>query len=120
MESDEKKLTINPEECNRDIRTYGDVIRHMTNQELALFLINGHFNLEMGLMAIIRAKTYMHRMGGDPMVETKPWESMHRFMEHRIDDEEVNWADIWGVENWQDMCQWESKHMKNFGMDVVY
>lgn len=116
----EKKLTINQEQCDRNIKTYGDVIRHMTNQELALFLINGHFNLEMGLMAVIRSKTYMHRRGGDPMVETKPWESMHRFMEHRIDDEEENWADIWGVENWQDMCQWESKGMKNFGKDVVY
>lgn len=29
--NDEKKLTIKPEECDRNIKTYGDVIRHMTN-----------------------------------------------------------------------------------------
>jgi hypothetical protein len=35
--NEEKRLKVNPEECDRNIKTCGDVIRHMTNQELALF-----------------------------------------------------------------------------------
>lgn len=113
-------LKIDPEQCDRNIKTYGDVIRHMTNQELALFLINGGFNLEAGTLAVLRAKTYMHRHGGDRMVDTRRWDSMYGFMQHRISEEEKDFGDVWGVADWQDMCQWEMSGRKNFGMDVVY
>jgi hypothetical protein len=117
--NEEKRLKVNPEECDRDIRTYGDVIRHMTNQELALFLQNGQFEVELGLLAVIRAKTFPHRHG-ERMLDTKEWGSMYGFMEHRVSDEEWNYGDVWGIENWQDMVQWEWPGKKNFGMDVVY
>lgn len=111
---------LKPEDCNRDIKTYGDVIRHMTNDELAIFLEQMGGDIEMGIMAIMRAKMYPHRSGGDPVVETKDWQHMHSFMEHRISDEKENYADVWGVENWQDLMQWEWPRKKNFGMNVVY
>ena len=57
---------IKPEDCNRDIKTYGDVIKHMTNDELAIFLEKMGGDIEMGIMAIMRAKMYPHRSGGDP------------------------------------------------------
>lgn len=111
---------IKPEDCNRDIKTYGDVIRHMTNQELALFLEQMHGDIEMGLMAVIRAKMYPHRKGGDPEVDKKDYGYMYRFMEHRIEDKDPDYANIWGVENFQDLMQWEWPGKKNFGMNIVY
>ena len=111
---------IKPEECNRNIKTYGDVIRHMNNDELALFLKQMHGDIELGIMAIIRAKMYPHRKGGDSAVNTKEFDYMYGFMSHRIADEDVNYADVWGVENWQDLMQWEWPGHKNFGMDIVY
>lgn len=111
---------LKPEDCNRDIKTYGDVIRHMTNDELAIFLEQMGGDIEMGIMAIMRAKMYPHRSGEDPVVETKGWQHMHSFMEHRISAEKENYADVWGVENWQDLMQWEWPGKKNFGMNIVY
>ena len=113
-------MKINAEECNRDVRTYGDVIRHMTNDELALFLDQMHSNIELGILAIMRAKMYPHRTGGDKRLGDGEWESMYNFMEHRIAEEPENYADVWGVEKWQDLCQWEAQCKKNFGMDIVY
>lgn len=114
-------MTIDTKECNRNIRTYGDVIRHMTNQELAIFLDQMHGNIELGAVAIMRAKMYPHRVGGDhTAVGTKDWDYMYSFMEHRVADEKTNYADVWGIENWQDLMQWEWPDKKNFGMDIVY
>ena len=114
-------MTIDTKECNRNIRTYGDVIRHMTNQELAIFLDQMHGNTELGAVAIMRAKMYPHRPGGDhTAVGTKDWDYMYSFMEHRVADEKTNYADVWGVENWQDLMQWVWPDKKNFGMDVIY
>ena len=114
-------MTINTDECNRDIRTYGDVIRHMTNDELALFMEQMHANIELGILAVMRAKMYPHRKcGEEPKIDTKSVRSFYRFMEHRVTEEEENYGDIWGIENWQDLMQWESKQKKNFGMNVVY
>jgi len=116
-----RKMMIDTKECNRDIRTYGDVIRHMTNDELALFLAAMGANIESGIMSILRAKMNPHRNLKDPMyVSGQSYRQMYSFMEHRIDDEEENYGDLWGVENWQDMCQWEWPKKKNFGMDIVY
>ena len=70
--------------------------------------------------AVIRAKMYPHRKGGDPEVDKKDYGYMYRFMEHRIEDEDPDYANIWGVENFQDLMQWEWPTQKNFGMDVVY
>ena len=117
----EKGIVINPEQCNRDIRTYGDVIRHMTNSELALFLRNMGADIELGTLAILRAKSYPHRVGGDKQMDTKNYEYMYSFMSHRIADEDDDFADVWGVESWHDLCQWEWPNIKkNFGSDVVY
>ena len=114
-------MTINTEECNRDIRTYGDVIRHMTNNELALFLEEMGANLEAGVLAAMRAKMYLHRMGGEePRIRAKAVQSFYSFTEHRLNEEDYNYGDVWGIENWQDLMQWESKNKKNFGMNVVY
>ena len=118
---DEKKIVINQEECDRNIKTYGDVIRHMTNSELALFLRNMGADIECGTLAILRAKSYPHRHGGDKQLETKNYEYMYSFMSHRIADEDDDFADVWGVESWNDLCQWEWPGIKkNFGSDVVY
>jgi len=111
---------IETKECNRDIRTYGDVIRHMTNDELALFFGQLGGNIELGLLAVMRAKMYPHRKGGDNRLDAKECRSWHNFMEHRISDEEYNFADVWGIDNWQDLMQWEWPDKKNFGMDIVY
>ena len=111
---------IDPKECDRNIKTYGDVIRHMTNDELAIFLAQMGANIECGLIAIMRAKMYPHRKGGDSIAETKPVRQQYNFMKHRITDEEYNYGDVWGVENWQDLMQWEWPTKKNFGMDIVY
>lgn len=114
-------MTIDKNECNRDVRTYGDVIRHMTNAELALFLNEIQAEIELGILAVMRAKMYPHRkVKEEPRIETKSWSSFYSFMEHRVKNEEENYGDAWGVENWQDLMQWESDDMKNFGMDVVY
>ena len=111
---------IDTKECDRNIRTYGDVIRHMTNDELALFLDQMFGNIEMGLLAIMRAKMYPHRVGGDDRMETDEVQSYKSFMEGRISHEDANFAEVWGVENWQDLMQWVWPDKKNFGMDVVY
>ena len=114
-------MTIESNECNRYIRTYGDVIRHMTNAELALFLNEVQAEIELGILAVMRAKMYPHRKAKEePRIETKSWNSFYSFMEHRVKYEETNYGDVWGVENWQDLMQWESNDAKNFGMDVVY
>ena len=114
-------IKIKAEECDRNIRTYGDVIRHMNNDELALFLHEMQANVEAGLLAILRAKSWPHRHGGqESRMEKRSYDSMYGFMNGRITDEEADFADIWGVENWQDLCQWEWKGKKNFGMDIVY
>lgn len=116
-----ESIKINGEECDRSIRTYGDVIRHMNNDELALFLHEMQADVEAGLLAILRAKTYPHRRGGtESRLDKKSYNSMYSFMSGRITDEETDFGDLWGVENWQDMCQWEWPGKKNFGMDVEY
>ena len=118
----DRKIEIDTEQCDRNIKTYGDVIRHMNNQELALFLQEMQAEIELGLVAVMRAKTYMHRYPDnmDKKTERKNYNSMYNFMEHRIKEEETDGFDIWGIENWQDLCQWESAGKKNFGMDIVY
>lgn len=116
-------MTIKKEECNRNIRTYGDVIRHMTNEELALFLEEIQAEIELGILAVMRAKMYPHRKCGEELTKSrqfKSWHSFYSFMGHRVEYEDENYGDVWGVENWQDLMQWESKHKKNFGMDVIY
>ena len=64
----------------------------------------------------------MHRRCGEEtrVAENKPWNSFYNFMEHRVSEEDYDYADVWGVEDWQDFVQWESKCKKNFGMNVVY
>ncbi len=112
---------INTDECNRDIRTYGDVIRHMTNEELALFLQEMQAEIELGILAVMRAKMYWHRHAGEePRVKQKRFNSYYSFMEHRVSYEDENYGDVWDIENWQDLMQWELTGKKNFGMDVVY
>ena len=112
---------INQKDCNRNIRTYGDVIRHMTNDELAIFLAQMGSDIEMGIVAVMRAKMYPHRKcGEDTVTKTDIWYQMHSFMEHRVSEEEENYGDVWGIENWQDLMQWEWPTKKNFGMDIVY
>ena len=119
--AEKETIKVNEEWCNRDVRTYGDVIRHMTNNELAFFLKQMNANIELGILAVMRAKMYPHRKCGDePKIDTKSVRAFYSFMEHRITEEEENYGDIWGVENWQDLMQWESKQKKNFGMDLVY
>ena len=117
-----RKIKVEADKCDRNIRTYGDVIRHMTNQELALFLQEMQAEVEFGILAIMRAKSYPHRYRDnmDNATEKKPYNSMYHFMEHRIKDEETDGFEIWGIENWQDLCQWEWPGQKNFGMDIVY
>ena len=117
---------INTEQCNRNIKTYGDVIRHMNNQELALMFEEMQAEIELGVLAVMRAKMLMHRHKGEEKVWTeqdrryRAYSNFYGFMEHRLKYEEENYGDAWGLENWQDFMQWESKHKKNFGMDVVY
>lgn len=117
---------IKPEECNRDIRTYGDVIRHMTNDELAIFLEEMQAEIELGILAVMRSKMYLHRHAGEEPIMQKDdkrrtgFEHFSSFMNRRLEYEDENYGDAWGVKNWQDLMQWESKHKKNFGMDVVY
>lgn len=114
-------MNVDKKKCNRDVRTYGDVIRHMTNEELALFLNEIQAEIELGILAVMRAKMYPHRKAKEePRIKTKSWNSFYSFMEHRVKYEDENYGDVWGVENWQDLMQWESDHMKNFGSDVVY
>lgn len=114
-------MVINKNECNRDVRTYGDVIRHMTNAELALFLNEIQAEIELGILAVMRAKMYPHRkVKKEPRTATINYDSFYNFMEHRVKYEDENYGDVWGVDNWQDLMQWESDEMKNFGMDVVY
>ena len=118
----DRKIEIDTEKCDRNVRTYGDVVRHMNNQELALFLQEMHANIELGILAIMRAKTHMHRYPDniDKKTERQDYNSMYDFMGHRIEEEETDGFDIWGIENWQDLCQWECPGKKNFGMDIVY
>lgn len=114
-------MKIDTEQCNRDVRTYGDVIRHMTNGELALFLEEMGANVEMSMLAAMRAKIlFIREDSEEPRAEQGKIEPFYRFMEHRINEEEPDYADIWEIENWQDLMQWESKYKKNFGMDVIY
>lgn len=114
-------MTIDKNECNRNVRTYGDVIRHMTNEELALFLNEIQAEIELGILAVMRAKMCPHRKSSEePRIETKRWSSFYNFMEHRVKYEDENYADVWGVDNWQDLMQWEYDGKKNFGNDVVY
>lgn len=121
-----RELEIKTEQCDRDIKTYGDVIRHMSNWELAIFLEEIQAEIELGILAVMRAKMYPHRYKGEEPVmnendrrHTKVYH-FERFMEHRLKEEDENYGDVWGVKNWQDLMQWESQHPKNFGMDVVY
>lgn len=115
-------MSVNKDECNRKVKTYGDVIRHMTNSELALFLSELQAEIELGILAIMRAKMYPHRKGGEEtrVREKTEWSSFYNFMEHRVNEEKYNYADVWGVENWQDLVQWESPSKKNFGMNVEF
>lgn len=112
--------------CNRDIRTYGDVIRHMTNHELAIFLEEIQAEIELGVLAVMRAKMYLHRRGGEETLFNKTdkrrtgVEHFKSFMEHRLKYVDERYGDVWGIENWQDLMQWESSGKKNFGMDIVY
>lgn len=119
-------MTLNINQCNRDVKTYGDVIRHMTNDELALFLEEIQAEIELGTLAVMRAKMYPHRKcGEEPRIskDSEYYPVIHHFknfMNRRISYENSNFGDVWGVENWQDLMQWESEHNKNFGMNVVY
>lgn len=121
-----KKLKIDKERCNRDIRTYGDVIRHMDNLELALFFEEIQAEIELGVLAVMRAKMYYHRnCGEEPVMSEKDdrhkiVSSFNHFMEHRLKYEPERYADVWGVENYQDLMQWTVRGKLNFGMDVVY
>lgn len=119
-------MNIETDKCNRNVRTYGDVIRHMTNDELAFFLEEIQSEIELGILAIMRAKMLPHRLCGEEPRISKDSEyhskiyHFKNFMERRINYEPLEYADVWGVENWQDLMQWESIHKKNFGTDVVY
>ena len=121
-----KELEVDTNRCNTDIRTYGDVIRHMDNWELAIFFEEIQAEIELGILAVMRAKMYYHRRGGDEPLLNKEdkrrnrVESFHRFMEHRLKYEDENYGDVWGVKNWQDLMQWETSNKLNFGMDIVY
>lgn len=120
------KLKIDKAKCNRDVLTYGDVIRHMDNHELAIFLEEIQAEIELGVLAAMRAKAYYHRKcGEEPLTDksdkrSKTVNSFHNFMEHRLKYEPEDYADVWGVENYQDLMQWETSHKKNFGGDIVY
>jgi hypothetical protein len=86
-----------------------------------LFLEEIQAEIELGILAVMRAKMYLHRKcKEEPRIETRDWHSFSNFMEHRVSEEGFNYGDVWGIENWQDLMQWESKHKKNFGMNVVY
>ena len=113
-------MKIDEKEFDRNIKTFGDVIRHMTNLELALFLDQMGANVELGVLAVMRAKMYPHREDGDSAVERNSYSEMYKFMQHRIKNEESDYGDVWGIENWHDLLQWEWQSRKNFGMDVVY
>ena len=114
-------MIINKAECNIRVKTYGDVIRHMTNDELALFLEEMIANIELGILAVMRAKMLDHRKPGEePKLSDREFYSFYSFMEHRISEEPENYADIWGINNWIDLMQWESTDKKNFGCNVVY
>ena len=68
---------------------------------------------------------YHRRCGEEPVMDKKDtrhkiMSSFHGFMEHRLKYEPENYADVWGVENYQDLMQWEVEDSLNFGMDVVY
>ena len=101
------KIEINPVECNREVRTYGDVIRHMDDQELALFLYEMQANLELGMLAILRAKSYPHRKGGDRHVLLRDYDSMMSFLRSNVRDVKPDEYDVFGVDNWHDLCQWQ-------------
>ena len=126
MSMSKEMIKVDKEGCDRNIRTYGDVIRHMTNWELAIFLEEIPAEIELGVLAVMRAKMYLHRKcGEDPLVNEKDKrrtgiEHFESFMEHRLKYEDENYGDVWGIENWQDLMQWESSNTKNFGMDIVY
>lgn len=121
-----REVEVDTEKCDRDIRTYGDVIRHMDNWELAIMFEEMQAEIELGVLAVMRAKMYYHRYKGEEPVMSekdkrhKLVNSFHGFMEHRLKYEDENYADVWGVKNYQDLMQWECGLNKNFGMDVVY
>lgn len=120
------KLKIDRAKCNRDVLTYGDVIRHMGNRELAIFLEEIQGEIELGVLAVMRAKAYYHRpCGEEPLTDksdkrSKMVNSFYSFMEHRLKHEPEDYADVWGVENYHDLMQWETSQKKNFGDDIVY
>lgn len=116
-----QKIVINEEQCDPYIMTYGDVIRNMDNLELAIFLTQMGADIELGSLAVMRAKSYMHRIGGDKKaVENPAWEYMYRFMQKHIDETDSDFAEVWGIDNWQDLMRWVVKGFKNFGMNVKY
>ena len=123
---EQPKINIDTEMCDRDIRTYGDVIRNMDNWELAILFEEMQAEIELGILAVMRAKMYYHRHAGEePVMDEKDRRhklvsSFHNFMEHRLKYEDNNYGDVWGIGNWQDLMQWVTKDKKNFGMDVVY
>ena len=121
-----REVEIDSNRCDRDIRTYGDVIRHMDNWELAILFEEMQAEIELGILAVMRAKMYYHRHKDEEPLTDKNDDRhtmvshFHSFMEHRLKYEDENYGDVWGVKNWQDLMQWETEFNKNFGMDVVY
>ena len=104
-----------------DLRTEAQQLFFFSCFELAFFLEQMHANIELGILAVMRAKMYPHRKcGEEPKIDAKSVRAFYSFMEHRVTEEEENYGDIWGVENWQDLMQWESGEKKNFGMNVIY
>lgn len=119
-------MKIDAERCDRNILTYGDVIRHMDNLELAIFFEEIQAEIELGLLAVMRAKMYYHRKcGEEPIMDSKDERrrtinSFDSFMNHRINREPMNYGDVWGIENFRDLMQWAVKGELNFGMGVIY
>ena len=108
-------IHVNSEECNREVMTYGDVIRHIDDEELAIFLTQMQANIELGVLAIMRAKSYMHRTkkNQDKLPNTRKFDSMWRFMRNHISDNKDDGYEIFGIENWMDLCQWQFGYNTN-------
>ena len=119
-------MKIDDERCDRNIRTYGDVIRHMDNWELSIFFEEIQAEIELGLLAVMRAKMYYHRKcGEEPIMDSederhRTLNSFDSFMNHRINEQPTNYGDVWGIENFHDLMQWTVKDKLNFGMNVIY
>ena len=103
-------IHVRPEECNGEVRTYGDVLRHMGDDELAIFLMQMHANIELGILAIMRAKSYPHRTkkNQDKLPDTKEFYSMISFMRSHVSDNTDDGYELFGIENWEDLCRWQS------------